>query len=288
LEKLFSITPFAGWRNEKKLIVKLKSKSMKKIMILGALAVSVALYSCKDDSDRVDIIDVPGGQTIELSYDFESGDEGWNAGIADIPAGDLDIYGLEVDHTNDPPFESNGALRVAATNPHNEFFVFISKHLTGLEPNTSYKVSFTVDFAASVMVDTTGIVVDTTGIAGDTTGIVGGINDTIGVHVNLNDTLIVKAGATALEPETEADAFDFLRLIFDKGEVGFDGTDMVILGRYSGDTTAGNYVLRTASSEEPFLVTTNEDGELWVIVGSEATGRDFVVYYDSISIEIEE
>jgi hypothetical protein len=260
---------------------------MKKIMILGALAVSVALYSCKDDSDRVDVIDVPG-ETIELSYDFESGDEGWNAGIADIPAGDLDIYGLEVEHTTDLPFDSDGALRVAASNPHNEFFIFVSKQLTGLEPNTNYNVSFTVDFAASVMVDTTGVVIDTTGVGVDTTGI-GGVIDTIDVNVvNLNDTLIVKAGATALEPETEADAFDFLRLIFDKGEVGFDGSDMVILGRYSSDISSGGYVLRTVSNEEPFSVRTNEDGELWLIVGAEATGSDVVVYFDSIHVEIEE
>jgi hypothetical protein len=267
-------------------------KSMKKIMILGALAVSVALYSCKDDSDRVDVVDIPGDQTIELSYDFESDDEGWNGGIADLPSDDLDLYGLDVDHvTDDLPFESDGALRLSATNVNNDFFMFISKQITGLQPNKLYNISFTVDFAASVTVDTTGIVIDTDTIGVDTTGIVGSGNDTIdvgNVTVNLNDTIVVKAGATDLEPDTEIDANNFLRLIFDKGEVGFDGSDLVVLGKFASDTSTGGYVLRTVSNEEPISVRANADGELWLIVGTEATGRDVVVYYDEIVVEIDE
>jgi predicted nucleotidyltransferase len=266
----------------KKLIVKLKRKGMKKMMILGALAVSVALYSCKDDSDRVDVVDIPG-QTIELAYDFESDDEGWNAGISDIPSGELDNYFLDADHESDVPFDSNGALRVAASNPNNEFFLYVSKKLTGLEPNTRYNVSFNIDFAANVMVDTTGVVIDTTGVAGDTTGVIG---DTIDVNVvNLNDSIILKAGAVAEEPATEPDDLDFLRLIFDKGEVGIDGSDMIVLGRYS---SSGDFVKRSASNEDAFLAFTNEDGELWLVVGAESTGEEIELYFDAINVEIDE
>ena len=246
---------------------------MKKIMILGALAVSVALYSCKDDSDKVDVIDVPG-QAIELAYDFESDDEGWNAGISDIPSGELDNYFLDAEQVSDVPFDSNGALRVSASNPNNEFFLYVSKKITGLEPNTNYNVSFDVDFAASVTVDTTGI---------DTTGVVG---DTIDVDlVNLNDSIIMKAGAVAEEPATEPDDLDFLRLIFDKGEVGIDGSDMVVIGRYSG---SGDFLKQSVSNEDLFLVTTNEDGELWLVLGAESTGEDVELYFDSINVEIDE
>jgi hypothetical protein len=267
-------------RNKGRLIVKLKCNSMKKIMILGALAVSVALYSCKDDSDRVDVIDVPG-QAIQLAYDFESDDEGWNAGISDIPSGELDNYFLDAEHVTDVPFDSNGALKVAASNPNNEFFLYVSKKITGLEPNTNYNVTFDVDFAASVTMDTTGI--DTTGVIGDTTGVIG---DTIDVDiVNLNDSIIMKAGAVAEEPATEPDDLDFLRLIFDKGEVGIDGSDMVVIGRYAG---TGNFVKNSASNEDAFLVTSNEDGEIWLVLGAESTGDEVELYFDSINAEIDE
>lgn len=261
---------------------------MKKIVIFGALAASVALYSCKDDSDRVDIGDLPGEQTIELSYDFESDDEGWNAGLADLPEGDFDIYSLDADHTTDLPYNGNGALRVSASNPNNEFFMYITKHLTGLEPNTTYNVSYNVQFAASVTVDTTGIIVepDTTGFGNDTTGVIG---DTINVgYVDLSDSIIFKAGAVDTEPATEVDAFDFLRLIFDKGEIGYDGADLVVLGRFPGDTASGGYVLRNVTNDDTITVTTNDDGEVWLVIGTEATGSDVVVYYERIHVELEE
>jgi hypothetical protein len=256
---------------------------MKKIMVLGALAVSVAFYSCKDDSDRVDVIDVPG-EVINLAYDFESDDEGWNAGISDIPSGELDNYFLDAEHVTDVPFDSNGALKVAASNPNNVFFLYVSKEITGLEPNTNYNVSFDIDFAANVTVDTTGV--DTTGVSGDTTGVIG---DTIDVDlVNLNDSIIIKAGAVAEEPATEPDDLDFLRLIFDKGKVGIDGSDMIVIGRYSGNTSLGDYMKQTASNEDAFLATTNEDGELWLVVGAESTGKEVELYFDSINVEIDE
>ncbi len=250
------------------------------MMILGALAVSVALYSCKDDSDKVDVVDIPG-QTISLAYDFESDDEGWNAGISDIPSGELDNYFLDAEQVSDIPFDSNGALKVAASNPNHEFFLYVSKKITGLEPNTSYNVSFNVDLAANVTLDTT--VIDTTGVGGDTTGVVG---DSIDVDiVNLNDSVIIKAGAVAEEPATEPDDLDFLRLIFDKGEIGIDGSDMVVIGRY---LASGNFASQTASNEEAFRISTNEDGELWLVVGAESTGDELELYFDSIAVEIDE
>jgi hypothetical protein len=257
---------------------------MKKLMILGALIISAVLYSCKNDADRIE--DPIIGQTIELTYDFESGTEGWEAGLSGFPADDEELYGLEVEHTTLPePLDDNGALMVKAANPNENLFLFISKEVTGLQPNTRYDVNFTIEFASIVEIDTTGFVVDTTEFATDTTGI-----DTTGVGTGVyarNDTVVIKAGAVSAEPVLEVDNTNFFQIVgIDPGEAGKDGSDLIVLGNFPGDTTENGLTLQTASNENPISVSTNGDGELWLIVASESFGTSTVIYYNSITVEI--
>jgi hypothetical protein len=257
---------------------------MKKLMILGALVVSVVLYSCKDDAERID--DPIIGQTVELTYDFESGTEGWDAGLSGFPADDEELYGLEVEHTTLPdPLGDEGALMVKAANPNDNLFMFISKEITGLQPNTRYDVNFTIEFASSVEVDTTGFVVDTTGV--DTTGIV---TDTTSIGTGfyaMNDTVIIKAGAVSAEPVLEVNNTNYFQFVgIDPGEAGEDGSDLIVLGNFPGDTSEHEYTLQTVSNENPISVSTNGDGELWLIVASESYGINTVIYYNHITVEI--
>jgi hypothetical protein len=260
---------------------------MKKMMILGALAVSVVLYSCKDDAERIEDSPIVG-QTIELTYDFETGTEGWEAGLAGFPADDEDLYDLEVEHTTLPdPLDDEGALMVKAANPNDNLILFISKEVTGLEPNTRYDVNFSIEFASVVEIDTTGFVVDdTTGIGADTTGFV---SDTVNVGTDIyanNDTVIIKAGAVPAEPVLELDNTNYFQFAgIDLGEVGEDGSDLIVLGSVSGDTTDG-LTLQTVSNESPISVSTNGDGELWLIVASESFGSSTVIYYNNITVQI--
>lgn len=254
------------------------------IAILGVF--TLALYSCKDDEpERIE--DPIGDETVELNYTFEANDEGWDAGIVGILADEEDIYGFEVDHVTAPYDENSGALLLSASNPNNNLFMYASKHVTGLEANTRYEVSYSIRFASVVDIDTTGIVVDvdTTGTVTDTTGIG---NDTTGYFANVNDTVIIKAGAINEEPLVAEDETNYLELVgIDVGEPGADGNHLVVIGSFKADADDTSYTLQTASTENPISVMTNNDGDLWLIIGAESFGTSTEIYIDRIDVEIE-
>ena len=161
--------------------------------------------------------------------------------------------------------------------------MYASKHITGLAPNSRYDISYTVEFASSVEIDTTEMVTDTTGIGTDTPGVG---SDTLG-FVNVNDTVVIKAGATSEELVTEEDDLDFLQLVgIDVGEPGVDGDDLVVLGSFASDTTSNGFTLHTASTETPISIMTNGDGDLWLIVGAESFGIKTEIYINSIEVNI--
>ncbi len=240
---------------------------MKKILIVIFMAITVAFYSCNDDTDKVN--NPTGDETVILDYDFNSNDEGWNTGLADFPAADEDLYNFEVDLTTSPADDEEDVLVLSASNPNDDnLFMFASKHITGLDANTMYDVSYTLDIVPNVVVDTTGLGADTTGFVA-------------------NDTVTIKAGAVSEEPETEEDDLDFLQLInIDIGDPGVDGTDLMVIGSFPADTTNVGFVQQTVSTDDPISARTNEDGDLWLIVGAESYGSKTEIYINKISVEI--
>ena len=214
---------------------------MKTIVLITFGFFAVGLYSCKDDSDRID--DPAVNETVELNYSFGANDEGWDAGIAGFPIEEESLYEFETKQVTSPLDEDEGVLLLSASNPNENLFMYASKHITGLAPNSRYDISYTVEFASSVEIDTTEMVTDTTGIGTDTPGVG---SDTLG-FVNVNDTVVIKAGATSEELVTEEDDLDFLQLVgIDVGEPGVDGDDLVVLGSFASDTTSNGFTLHTA------------------------------------------
>lgn len=241
---------------------------MKTIALIISGVMAFSFYSCNNDEDTID--GPVGDEGVELSYDFEAGDEGWNAALANIPADDEDLYEFDVDHTTSPVDDEDGALYFSALNPNEDLFMFASKQISGLDPNTQYTVSYTIDLAPSVVIDTTGLVVDTT--------------DAPALE---NDTVFIKAGATGEEPETEIDENDFLDFIgIDIGEPGVDGADFVVLGSFSADTTDVGFTEQTVSTESPFPVMTNDNGDLWLLIGTESSGNFTEIYISNVDVTI--
>ncbi len=250
---------------------------MKKILIMIFGALTVAFYSCDDDTDRID--DPIEGEPVVLNYDFDSDDEGWNAGLAGYPIDDEGLYDFEVEATTSPADDEDGVVLLSTSNPgEDNLLMFVNKQVTGLEPNTRYDVSYTIELIPNVVIDTTGLDIDTTGLGTDTVGFV----DTV------NDTVTIKAGAVSEEPETEADELDFLQLIgIDVGEPGVDGSDLIVIGSFASDTTDTGFVQQTVSTETPISAMTNDDGDLWLLIGAESFGSRTEIYINNIEVEID-
>lgn len=258
------------------------------LIISGVLAMS--LYSCNNDEDTIN--DPVGDEGVELTYDFESGDEGWNAALAEYPVDEEDLYEFEVEQTTSPVDDEEGSLLLSASNPNGNLFMYASKQISGLEPSTQYQVSYSLNVTSSVVVDTTGFVNDTTGVDTDTTGMDTDTTDVDvdnnGLFTNLNDTVVIKAGAVSEEPVTEANQDNFLKLIgIGIGEPGFDGADLVVIGSFAADTTDVGFTEQTVSTTSPITVITNEDGDLWLLVGTETFGSQTDIYLNSINVVIE-
>lgn len=258
------------------------------LIISGILAMS--LYSCNNDEDTIN--EPIGDEGVELTYDFESGDEGWNAALAEYPVDEEDLYEFEVEQTTSPVNDEEGSLLLSASNPNGNLFMYASKQISGLEPSTQYQVSYTLNVSSSVYIDTTGFVSDTTGVDNDTTGIdtdttdVAGNNDDL--FTNLNDSVVIKAGAVSEEPVTQTNVDNILKLIgISIGEPGIDGADLVVIGSFAADTTDVGFTEQTVSTTTPISVITNDDGDLWLLVGTESFGTKTDIYLNSINVLIE-
>jgi hypothetical protein len=228
-----------------------------KLTICGVL---IILSSCYNDS-----IEPPA--PVIFSWDFASGTEGWAGDFADYPVGREESFDLLFDHTTlpEPLNENSGALLLTGTNLSDDLFMFMKQRVTGLEPNTRYNTLFTIEFASDVPDDTPGI--------GGSPG----------------ESVFIKAGATQTEPGKVTDENDYYRMNIDKGGQSQGGEDMVVIGDFSNDTNEAVYTLKTVENEELFEVTSDQNGELWVIVGTDSGFEgNTAIYYNNIRVEFYE
>jgi len=113
------------------------------------------------------------------------------------------------------------------------------------------------------------------------------------VDINSTDgggALHVKAGISHIEPLVEEDDTGYYRFVdFDKGEVGVSGSDVVVLESFLDDTFWDNWTLETVNNlDAPIPITTDENGEVWVIVGTESVAANATtVYYDMIEVDFD-
>ena len=212
--------------------------------------------SCTENTDHL----IP--QTF--TFDFSNSQDNWVGGFADFHHIETAGYDLQVERTTLPtPLNtSKYALRIAGTNHSDDLFMFIKKKITGLSPNTSYKVTFDVEFASNAP----------TGAIG-----VGGAPD----------GLYMKAGAMLTEPDTSWSASQKLYLMnINKGNQSIDGADMYNIGTIgvANNTTQFTLISRN-NNARPQTLKTDDKGEAWVCIGTDSAfeGRS-TLYYNKITI----
>jgi hypothetical protein len=211
-----------------------------------------------------------GGGDSELTYDFEDGDQGWIAGFADLPA-DTDPAFYELASSWEPlpsPLDGHG-MYIQGHNHSDDLFMFLKKQVEGLKPDTTYQATFAIDLATNVP------------------------EGLMGIGGSPGDSVYVKAGATTIEPEVVEDAQGVLRMNIDKGQQSNGGEDMIVLGTiaYTPESTddAGEWHIKPLDSGGlPFSVTSDGDGAVWFIVGSDSGFEGLTaLYYDQVTVNLE-
>lgn len=196
-----------------------------------------------------------GATEAEFSFTFQSDAEGWTAGFADLPANfDSSIYELDSGYRPLPPGLEGNGLYIRGHNRSDDLFMFFKRRIDGLKADATYAVFASLDLATNVPPNTFGI--------GGSPG----------------ESVYVKAGVSAVEPIPEGEN---LRLNIDKGNQSKGGASMVVLGNVAHPEVVGReFRLKSLdNADNPVNVTTDSEGGLWLIVGTDSGFEGLSTFY---------
>jgi hypothetical protein len=207
---------------------------------------------------------------VELVFTFEQGPEDWRGAFADYPSGREQDFRLAYEHRALP--EETGTqgkgLYLAGDNRSDDLFMFLTREVTGLRPQAAYAATFELVLASSAGSGCTGI--------GGAPG----------------ESVYLKVGASRTEPRGVPDAEGSVRLDVDKGAQSTGGENAQVIGNIAnGLAQCPNTPFRSITRSNlgtPFLITTDERGVLWLLVGTDSGFEGTTqLYYDSIRVLLE-
>lgn len=203
-----------------------------------------------------------------FNYDFSTGHDGWVGDFADYPVGEETFYELKWGWTTLPyrlPGNEKGIV-LSGNNHSDDLMMFIKRQITGLEPNKEYQVSFTVTIESNISSGQTGI--------GGSPG----------------ESVYFKAGASTKEPVKKNES-GFYRLNIDIGSQGAEGANGVVIGDLANPSVDPDnpvYMPKEMNTSRSIKTTADEQGKLWVLVGSDSGFEGLSAYYiANIKIDIE-
>jgi hypothetical protein len=211
-------------------------------------------------------------ETITITSDFSNGPLGWAAGVSDYSVGQEDIIEFE-SGIRPLPAEISGSASgffVSSQNRSDDLFVYLKRRIGAaeqLEPNTTYRLSFTVTIASNAP----------SGCAG-----VGGAP---------GEGLYIKVGGSTMEPVTlPPDDDDYYALSVDKGNQSGNGPAGTVIGDAANgnecdDPTNAPYVTIVRTGAHTTNVTTDQDGNLWLLVGTDSAFEGLTqIFYQRIVV----
>jgi hypothetical protein len=221
-------------------------RNMQKGIFIGLFSCILSACAFSDAADDSFYI-------MSYTADFSQSLDRWEADFADYPAGKEDSARFELAAGINALPQSlanskQSSLMVSGYNYNEDLFMFIKRKVEGLLPNTQYTIVFDVQLASNAPAGG--------GAAYDTPG----------------DRVYLKVGAVNKDPKKVVQG-DTYRMNVDKGNQSQGGSEMIVIGNISVGANANSYALITRSnstSNAPIIATTNANGELWLIVGTDS------------------
>jgi hypothetical protein len=151
---------------------------------------------------------------------------------------------------------------LSGNNHSDDLFMFVKKKITELKPGTEYTISFNVEFA---------------------TNISAGL---LGTGGSPGESVFLKAGAYHEEPDKRA-LNGYYAMNLDKGNQSTRGDNMIVIGTISSHNVydANYYTVETRNNITAFTARSNQNGELWIIVGTDSGFEGVTtLYYTQITL----
>ncbi|MEX2513054.1 MAG: hypothetical protein WD398_09120 [Cyclobacteriaceae bacterium] len=218
-----------------------------------------------------DCIEDENPMKTEMAFTFNEGMNGWEGGFADLPVDGLDTYELDVSvqQLPDETGSNDKAIKIEGRNMSDDLFMFLKRKVDGLKPLATYEVQFDIELASQYP------------------------EESMGIGGSPGGSVFLKAGASNIEPvpeEVEEASATYLRMNIDKGNQSQDGPDMLGLGTIGIEGEDFEYeLIRRGNPNEPFIITTDETGSIWFVIGTDSgfEGKT-TLYYREIKVILEE
>ncbi len=232
-------------------------------MLVVALAVVPAvltLCACAEPS------------AVSLEFDFRDGTRGWVAGFAEYSP-EMEDMMLEAGLKPLPPeLGINGTgYYLQGMNRSDDLFMFLKRRLgtaDGVVAGQDYRLQFTVVFASNAA------------------------SGAVGIGGAPGESVFLKAGASMVEPEVYLDSdTGYYVMNVDKGSGNSgDGTAASVIGHIANGLSpeqGPRYVSLERQHEHEYTVTASQDGELWLLVGTDSGYEGLTcVYYQRITVAL--
>jgi hypothetical protein len=210
--------------------------------------------------------------SVRLDFDFRDGVQGWEAGFAEYSP---EMEGMMLDAGIRPlPSELgiNGTgYYLQGMNHSDDLFMFLKRRLgsdDGVVPGQEYRVMFTIVFASNAP------------------------SGAVGIGGSPGESVYLKAGASTVEPEVYLNSADnHYRMNVDKGEGNEpSGEAASKVGDIANGLSAEEdprYVSLKRQHEHQYTVNASQDGELWLLVGTDSGFEGLTgIYYESIVVTL--
>jgi hypothetical protein len=231
----------------------------------GAIAALAAatLLACGDSAGLSD-------NSYDITFDFSNDFQGWVAGFTDYPVGKETEWAIGASLASLPaPLDvSRKGIRLTGENHSDDLFMYLTRGVTGLLPNAQYSARFRVTLATNAP------------------------RNCVGVGGAPGESVVLKVGATASEPQRIVDASQYYRASFDHGAQLVGGRDAKPLGNIATSNTnclVPRYELKEFDTgAAPLTVSTDASGRLWLVVGIDSGFEGTTaVYITSVRIALD-
>lgn len=212
---------------------------------------------------------------VEIEYNFKSGSLGWTADFADYPPNIGTGYDLAAGIRLMPRKLTRVPRRgfyFQGNNHSADLFMFLKRHLgveDGIVAGRAYRIEYVITFASDAP------------------------SGCVGIGGAPGESVYLKAGASSVEPLAVLQSNGYLRMNVDKGNQSQGGTAASSAGNIANGIPCEKalpylpFASIVRSHQHTTDVTANANGELWLLVGTDAgfEGRTRL-YYQSIRVKL--